>query len=44
MPRPESTDETLMVEADGEVLGSLPVRLEIVPQSLTVLVPPGANP
>lgn len=36
--------ETLLVEADGEVLGSLPVRLEIVPQSLTLLVPPGAKP
>jgi YegS/Rv2252/BmrU family lipid kinase len=41
---PDNTDETLMVEADGEVLGSLPVRLEIVPQSLTVLVPRGAKP
>ncbi len=41
---PDGTDEKLMVEADGEVLGSLPVRLEIVPQSLTLLVPPGAQP
>ena len=41
---PDGSDEILMVEADGEVLGSLPVRLEIVPQSLTVLVPPGAKP
>ena len=41
---PDSKEETVMVEADGEVLGSLPVRLEIVPQSLTVLVPPGAKP
>lgn len=41
---PESADEALMVEADGEVLGSLPARLEIVPNSLTVLVPPGAKP
>lgn len=36
--------EALLVEADGEVLGSLPVRLEIVPKSLTLLVPPGAQP
>lgn len=36
--------ETLFVEADGEVLGSLPVRLEVVPHSLTLLVPPGARP
>ncbi|MGA3031705.1 MAG: diacylglycerol kinase family protein [Terracidiphilus sp.] len=34
----------IFVEADGEVLGSLPVRLEVVPDALTVLVPPGANP
>jgi diacylglycerol kinase (ATP) len=36
--------ESLLVEADGEVLGSLPVRLEVVPHSLTLLVPPGAQP
>lgn len=36
--------EALFVEADGEVLGSLPVRLEVVPHSLTLLVPPGAQP
>lgn len=38
-----SSDE-LFVEADGEVLGSLPVRLEVVPHSLTLLIPPGAQP
>jgi YegS/Rv2252/BmrU family lipid kinase len=38
-----SRDE-LYVEADGEVLGSLPARLEIVPQSLTLLIPAGAQP
>ena len=37
-------DEPLFVEADGEVLGSLPVRLEVVPHSLSLLVPPGAQP
>jgi diacylglycerol kinase family enzyme len=36
--------ESLLVEADGEVLGCLPVRLEVVPQSLTLLIPPGAQP
>ena len=36
--------DALFVEADGEVLGSLPVRLEVVPQSLTLLIPPGAQP
>ncbi len=32
--------EELFVEADGEVLGRLPVRLEVVPHSLTLLIPP----
>lgn len=36
--------ESLLVEADGEVLGLLPVRMEIVPQSLMLLVPRGAQP
>ena len=30
----------VFVEADGELLGKLPVRLEIVPDALTLLVPP----
>jgi YegS/Rv2252/BmrU family lipid kinase len=34
----------LFVEADGEVLGSLPVRIEVVPQALTLLIPPDAQP
>jgi YegS/Rv2252/BmrU family lipid kinase len=34
----------LYVEADGEVLGSLPVRIEVVPQALTLLIPPDAQP
>ncbi len=37
-------DEPLLVEADGELLGSLPVQLEIVPHSLNVLMPPDARP
>ncbi len=32
------------VEADGEVLGSLPVRIEAVPEALTLLIPPHAQP
>jgi len=38
------SSKPIFVEADGEVLGSLPVRLEMVPDALTVLVPQGANP
>lgn len=36
--------ETLFVEADGEVLGSLPVRLEVVPEAVNLLIPPGVRP
>ena len=36
--------DALFVEADGEVLGGLPVRLEVVPHSLTLLVPRGVQP
>lgn len=35
---------SMFVEADGEVLGSLPVRIETVPKALTLLIPPGAQP
>ena len=34
-----STPPSLSVEADGEYLGGLPVRIEIVPDALTLLVP-----
>jgi YegS/Rv2252/BmrU family lipid kinase len=37
-------DASFFVEADGEVLGSLPVRLEVVPHALRLLIPPGAQP
>jgi YegS/Rv2252/BmrU family lipid kinase len=30
-------------EADGELLGGLPVRIEIVPDAVTLLIPPGAR-
>jgi diacylglycerol kinase family enzyme len=36
--------EPLFVEADGEVLGRLPARMEVVPHSLTLLVPHGVEP
>ena len=38
------SDESFFVEADGEVLGLLPMRIEVVPHSLTLLVPAGAQP
>lgn len=34
----------IFVEADGELLGSLPVRIEIVPQALNMLIPRHAEP
>lgn len=36
--------DAIFVEADGEVLGGLPVRIEVVPHALNLLVPPGAQP
>jgi diacylglycerol kinase family enzyme len=36
----EPSAERLFVEADGELLGTLPVRIEVVPHALTLLVPP----
>lgn len=42
-PRNGSRD-TLYVEADGEVLGHLPARMETVPDALMLLVPEGAQP
>lgn len=34
----------VFAEADGELLGRLPVRIEIVPDAVTLLIPPGARP
>ena len=34
----------IFVEADGEVLGTLPVRMEVIPQALTLLIPANARP
>lgn len=36
--------EVLFTEADGELLGSLPVTLQVVPDALDLLVPEGAEP
>jgi diacylglycerol kinase family enzyme len=34
----------VFAEADGELLGGLPVKIEIVPDAVTLLIPPGAKP
>jgi len=34
----------VFAEADGEILGHLPVKIEIVPQAVTLLIPPDARP
>ncbi|MGD0548796.1 MAG: diacylglycerol kinase family protein [Terracidiphilus sp.] len=38
------SSQPIFVEADGEFLGELPVRIEIVPNAVTLLIPPGAKP
>ena len=38
------SQERLFVEADGEVLGSLPARMEVVPQAVKLLIPRDARP
>jgi diacylglycerol kinase family enzyme len=35
----EGSTERLFVEADGELLGTLPVRIEVEPQALNLLIP-----
>jgi len=35
---------SVFVEADGEVLGSLPARMEVAREKLMLLMPPGAQP
>ena len=39
----EEASEQLRTEADGEPLGTLPVRMDVVPEALTLLVPRGAE-
>jgi diacylglycerol kinase (ATP) len=38
------SSSNLLVEADGEVLGSLPARLEVARETVHLLVPPHAQP
>jgi YegS/Rv2252/BmrU family lipid kinase len=38
------TSPRVYAEADGELLGDLPIRIEIVPQAVTLLIPPNARP
>jgi YegS/Rv2252/BmrU family lipid kinase len=38
------SSQRVFAEADGELLGSLPVKIEIVPQAITLLIPNGARP
>jgi diacylglycerol kinase (ATP) len=42
-PRPGSTTR-IFAEADGELLGNLPVKIDIVPQAINLLIPPSARP
>jgi diacylglycerol kinase family enzyme len=41
---PEGSSASIFVEADGELLGALPVRIETVPAALTLLIPSHARP
>ena len=41
---PANGSAEVYVEADGDVLGQLPARLEIAPETLTLLIPPDAQP
>ena len=41
---PAHGSSEVYVEADGDVLGQLPARLEIAPEMLTLLIPPDAHP
>jgi diacylglycerol kinase family enzyme len=36
------SDVRIFVEADGELLGTLPVEISVVPDAVTLLVPCGA--
>jgi diacylglycerol kinase family enzyme len=43
--RPRNRSRTrVFAEADGELLGQLPVRIEIVPDAVTLLIPANARP
>jgi len=40
----EGSSARVFAEADGELLGTLPVKIEIVPDALTLLVPSWGRP
>ena len=40
----DDSSPRVFAEADGELLGDLPVRIEIVPQAVTLLIPLNARP
>ena len=40
----DGVDPRTFVEADGELLGSLPARIEVVPEAITLLVPEKITP
>jgi YegS/Rv2252/BmrU family lipid kinase len=42
-PCPSSTQK-IFAEVDGDLLGTLPVRIEIVPDAVILLIPPEAQP
>ena len=39
----DGSSERVLVEADGEILGCLPARIEILPDALTLLIPQNNN-
>ena len=43
LPRKGSRSR-IYVEADGELLGQLPARIEVAAETLTLLIPPHAEP
>jgi diacylglycerol kinase family enzyme len=40
---PEATSSRIFVEADGELLGTLPAQISIVPDCVTLLTPDRAK-
>ncbi|MFN7999018.1 MAG: diacylglycerol kinase family protein [Bryobacteraceae bacterium] len=38
---PEAADRRIYIQIDGEYAGRLPARLELLPDALTLLIPPG---
>jgi diacylglycerol kinase family enzyme len=40
----KGSSASLYVEADGEVLGNLPARIEVAEETVLLLIPPRAKP